>query len=100
MNKKSFLCFLLTAAMLFSLAVCGSGAALAETPDIDAQLGLIQSKLDTLKQNSSRTTAAPGITRSQISTTTAAWSSSRRTSIRSTARQTSRSGRSARTAVR
>ena len=51
MNKKSFLCFLLTAAMLFSLAVCGSGAALAETPDIDAQLGLIQSKLDTLKQN-------------------------------------------------
>ena len=51
MNKKSLLCFLLTAAMLFSLAVCGSGAALAETPDIDAQLGLIQSKLDTLKQN-------------------------------------------------
>ncbi len=51
MTKKSVLCFLLTAAMLFSLAVCGSGAAWAETPDIDAQLSLIQSKLDTLRQN-------------------------------------------------
>ncbi len=51
MNKRSLLCFVLAAAMLFSLAVCGSGAAWAETPDVDAQLSLIQSKLDTLKQN-------------------------------------------------
>ena len=95
MNKKSCLCFLLTAAMLFSLAVCGSGAALAETPDIDAQLGLIQSKLDTLKQNDGGTWY---YTVADLNHN--AWSSSRRTSIRSTARQTSRSGRSARTAVR
>ena len=51
MNTKRILTLLLTAAMLFSLAVCGSGAAWAETPDVDAQLSLIQSKLDTLRQN-------------------------------------------------
>ena len=50
MNKKRILTMLLTAAMLFSLSVCGA-AAYAETPDVDAQLSLIQSRLDSLKQN-------------------------------------------------
>lgn len=50
MKKKNLLSLLLAAAMLFSLTVCTPLAAFAEEPDIDAQLGLIFSKLDTLKQ--------------------------------------------------
>lgn len=50
MKKKSILSLLLAAAMLFSLTVCTPLAAFADEPDIDAQLGLIFSKLDTLKQ--------------------------------------------------
>ena len=50
MNMKRISVFLLTAAMLLSLAFCGTGAAWAEDPDIDAQLSLISSKLDALLQ--------------------------------------------------
>ena len=50
MNTKRIMTLLLTAAMLFSLAVCGGGAAYAELSEVDAQLGLIYSNLDTLKQ--------------------------------------------------
>ena len=55
--KKRILSFLLAALMLFSLALCGSGAALAdEGTDIDAQLNLIFSQIGNLLQQNGELT--------------------------------------------